>query len=103
MDQSQLNTEAEQKQTDLVILPSAVGGSRLNGNPLLALEVHGVHLSADTITATHLVNLVDPAGVVEDPLRERRLPGVDVRGDADVPHPSHGLPPPRHILLVPRT
>ena len=29
-------------------------------------------------------NLVGNSGVVEDPLRRRRLPGIDVRHDADV-------------------
>lgn len=90
------------KETDLVPLPGAVGGSGLDGDPLFALEVHGIHLGANTVAPAHLVDLVDPAGVVEDPLCQRRLPGVDVRGDADVPHPVHRLPPPRRVLLLPR-
>ena len=40
-------------------------------------------------------------GVVEDPLCQRRLPGVNVRGDADVLYPVDRLPQPRHVLLVP--
>ena len=85
---------------DLVVLPGTVGSGRLDGDALLALEVHGVHLGADAVAATHLVDLVDAAGVVQDPLRQRRLPGVDVRGDTDIPHPIHGLPPPRQLLVV---
>ena len=41
-------------------------------------------------------------GVVEDTLCQRHLPGVNVRGDADVLHPVDRLPPPRRFLLVPR-
>lgn len=39
---------------DVVVLPSTVGSSRLNGDALLSLEIHGVHLGADTILATNL-------------------------------------------------
>lgn len=39
---------------DVVVLPSTVGSSRLDGDALLSLEIHGVHLGADTILATNL-------------------------------------------------
>ena len=35
----------------------------------------------------HLTDLVDHAGVKKDALGQRRLAGVDVRGNADVPRP----------------
>jgi len=45
---------------------------------------------------------VDPTRVVQNPLRQRRLPGVDVRRDTDVAEPLHRLFPP-WILLRLRT
>ena len=65
-------------------LPDAVRRRRLDGDALLALEIHRVHLGADAVLAAHLVNLVDAAGVEKDALGERRLPGVDVGRDTDV-------------------
>jgi hypothetical protein len=65
-------------------VPDAVRRCGLDGDALLALEVHRVHLGPDAVLAPHLVNLVDPTGVKEDTLGERRLARVDVGGDADV-------------------
>jgi len=39
---------------DLCVLPFAVSGCRLDGNPLLALQVHMVHLGPHPILAAHL-------------------------------------------------
>ena len=70
-------------------------GARLDRDPLLALEVHRVeHLRR------HLA-LVDRVRRLEQPVRERRLPVVDVRDDAEVadalrgdhPAESSGAPP----------
>lgn len=69
---------------NLIIIPGAVGGGGLDGDALLALEVHGVHLGPDAVAAADLVDLVDAAGVEEDPLGEGGLAGVDVGGDPDV-------------------
>ena len=71
-------------QVDDVAVPLAVGGRRLDGDPLLALEIHRVHLGADAGLAADLLDPVDLARVEEDALRQGRLARVDVRGDADV-------------------
>src|ERR1700722_14634562 len=60
------------------------GGGGLDRDPLLALEIHRVHLGADAVLAAHLVDFVDAPRVVQDSLGERRLARVDVRRDADV-------------------
>src|SRR5207248_7856799 len=62
----------------------AVGGGRLDGDALLALQLHRVHLGADLVLPLHLVDLVDPPGVIEDALGQGRLARVDVGRDADV-------------------
>ncbi len=86
---------------DLVATPAAVGGGGLDRDAALALEVHAVHGRADVVLAAHLVDLVDPPGVVEDPLGQRGLARVDVGADADVADERdvvrHG-----HGLLAPR-
>jgi hypothetical protein len=64
--------------------PGAVGRGRLDGDAALALELHRVHLGADAVLAFDLVDRVDPLGVEEDALGQRRLAAVDVRRDADV-------------------
>ena len=71
-------------EVDVVAVPLAVGRGGLDRDALLALEVHRVHLGADAGLAADLLDLVDLARVEEDALGERRLPGVDVSGDADV-------------------
>ena len=65
-------------------VPDAVRRRGLDRDPLLALEVHRVHLGADAVLAAHLVDFVDAPRVKEDSLGERRLARVDVRRDADV-------------------
>src|SRR5690606_26202120 len=52
-------------------------------NAALPLQVHVVHGGA-IAAATDLANLVDAAGVVQDPLAEGRLTRVDVGRNADV-------------------
>ena len=64
--------------------PLEVRGGRLDGDPLLALEIHRVHLGAHAGLAPDLLDPVNLAGVEEDAFRERGLPGVDVGGDTDV-------------------
>ena len=71
-------------QVDDVAVPLAVGGRRLDRDPLLALEIHRVHLGADAGLAADLLDPVDLARVEKDALRQGRLARVDVRGDADV-------------------
>ena len=50
-------------------------------DPALLLLRHPVHRGGALVDLAHLVGA---AGVVEDPLRRRRLAGVDVRHDPDV-------------------
>eukprot|EP00967_Tisochrysis_lutea_P041206 scaffold49507_cov30-Tisochrysis_lutea.AAC.1 len=76
---------------DFVVSPCGVRGGRLDGDALLALELHEVHLCTHPVLASHLVDRADPAGVVEDALSERRLPRVNVRRDADVAHALEGV------------
>ena len=82
---------------DVVAVPDAVGGRRLDGDAALALEIHGVHGGAHAVLALHLVNGADTAGIEEDPLGQRGLARVDVGADADVADPGeidgHGLRP----------
>src|SRR3954447_22536797 len=65
-------------------VPLAVRGGGLDGDALLALQFHRVHLGADRVLPLHLVDRVDPAGVIEDALGQRRLTRIDVGADADV-------------------
>src|SRR5205823_13204168 len=59
-------------------------GGGLDRDALLTLQLHRVHLGADLVLPLHLVNLVDPPGVVEDALGQGRLARVDVRRDSDI-------------------
>lgn len=47
----------------------------------------GLFIMSSSAPVSHLVHLRDPAGVVQHSLGQGGLPGVDVRGDADVPDP----------------
>ena len=69
---------------DVVPLPGAVSGRRLDGDAALALEIHRVHLGAHAVLALHIVDGVDTLRVEEDALGQRRLARVDVGTDADV-------------------
>jgi hypothetical protein len=65
-------------EVQLVPLPGDADGLGLDGDAPFALELHGVeHLRA------HLARR-DRLGQLEDPVRERRLPVVDVRDDRKV-------------------
>ncbi len=71
-------------QVDIVVAPDAVGGGRLDGDALLALEIHGVHGGTHTGLALHLFDLVDFPGVEEDALGKGGFPRVDVGRDPDI-------------------
>lgn len=60
----------------------------LNGNPLLPLQIHTVHLGPHAILPSDIVNRLDPPRVEQDALRQSRLARVDVRGDSDVAAPD---------------
>jgi hypothetical protein len=55
------------------IVPPTKCGGRLNGNALFPFEVHGIHLGADTILATDIVNVLDATRIVQDAFRQGRL------------------------------
>ena len=73
------------------ILPVAKGGRRLNGNALFSFQVHGIHLGADAIFATHIVNGIDTTGVKEDALCQSRFATVNVGGNANVAEGGGGI------------
>ena len=68
---------------DTKIAPEGRCRSRRDRDATLLLLRHPVH---DRCALVDLAHLVGAAGVVEDPLRRRRLAGVDVRHDPDVAH-----------------
>ena len=65
-------------------VPHAVSRGRLDGDALLALEIHRVHFGADAVFAADLVDFVNSARIEQDSLGERRLARVDVGGNTDV-------------------
>ena len=67
---------------DAVIAPEAGGRRRGDGDAALLLLRHPVH---DRRAVMDLAQLVGDPGVVQDALGRGRLPGIDVRHDADVP------------------
>jgi hypothetical protein len=66
---------------DAVIAPEAGRRGGGDGDAALLLLLHPVHDGSAFVDFTDLVG--DP-GVEQDPLRGRRLPGINVRHDADV-------------------
>ncbi len=77
---------------ELVVLPEAGRGGRLDRDPALLLLVHEVGRRGAVV---HLTELVDLARELEDALGRRRLAGVDVRENTDVSvlaEVLHGLP-----------
>ncbi len=68
-------------QVDLVLLPLERGGGGGDRDPALPLLLHPVHLG---LAVVDLADLVDLAGVKQEPLRDRRLAGIDVGDHAQV-------------------
>ncbi len=68
-------------QVDLVLLPLERGRGRGDRDPALALLLHPVHLG---LAVVDLADLVDLAGVEQEPLRHGGLAGVDMGDDAEV-------------------
>jgi hypothetical protein len=62
--------------------PEAGCRGRRDRDAALLLLLHPIHRRRALV---HLTQLVRLAGVVQDALGRRRLPGIDVRHDADVP------------------
>lgn len=48
--------------------PIAEGGSRLNGDALLSLQLHRIHLSTDSISAANFMDGLDAASVEQNAL-----------------------------------
>ena len=69
---------------DVVVVPNGVGRGRLDRDPPLALQLHGIHGGTDVILALDLVHRVNAARVIENPLGERGLSRVDMGTDADI-------------------
>ena len=67
---------------DVVPGPEAGRGGGRDRDAALLLLLHPVHRGRALV---HFTDLVVLAGVVEDALGRRRLPGIDVGHDADVP------------------
>ena len=67
-------------EVELVALPLQPHRLRLDGDPALALDVHVVE---DLGVAGHLA-VGEPAGRLDQPVGERRLPMVDMRDDAEI-------------------
>jgi len=72
------------KPLDVVVLPLDVGRRRSDRDPALAFELHVVHGRADPVLTLDVVDRMDPLGVEQDPLGQRRLARVDVGRDLDV-------------------
>ncbi len=70
-------------QVDLVLVPQKGRRRGRDRDPPLSLVDAKVHRR---FTVVHLADLVGQAGVVQEALRRRRLPRVDVRDDPDVPN-----------------
>jgi hypothetical protein len=69
---------------DIGAFPFAVRCGGLDGDTLFTFKLHRIHLCAHAVLAPHLMDGIDLAGEVEDPLGERRLATVDVCADAEV-------------------
>jgi hypothetical protein len=63
------------------VLPERRGRGRGNRDAALLLLLHEIHGRGAVM---HLADLVALAGVIEDPLGRRRLPGIDVGHDAEI-------------------
>ena len=70
-------------EVDRVVLPLERGGGAGDRDAALLLELHVVHGGA-VAAAADVLDLVDAAGVVQNPLAQGRLARVDVGRDADV-------------------
>ena len=72
----EINVPRRVDDVDLRIIPADGRRGRGDRDPSLALELHVVHHRAFTL---HLLDDVGAAGVIQDPLGQRRLARVDVR------------------------
>jgi len=77
-----------------IILPITTSSSRFNSNPFLSLQIHRIHLRTNSIFPSNLMNLMNPSGVKQNPLRQRRLTGINMRRDPYVTDHFHRFLPP---------
>ncbi len=68
-------------EVDRGVAPADRGGRAGDRDPALALQVHVVH---GRPVAADLLHAVDPAGIEQDPLAQRRLAGVDMGRNTNV-------------------
>ncbi len=68
----------------MMVLPTTVGCGARYSDAALPLEIHRVHLRPYAVFAFDVVDHVDPLGVVQDSLGQRRLATVDVSRDPNV-------------------
>jgi hypothetical protein len=63
----------------LILLdPVTESSGGLNGNTLLTLKIHGIHLGTDAVTPADLVDSLDTTGVEKDSLGTGGLAAVDM-------------------------
>jgi len=72
---------------DPVVPPVAGGRGAGDGDTALALLLHVVHLGGAVVD---LAGTVHATGIIQDTLSRRRLTGVDMSHDPDVPDPVEG-------------
>ena len=63
-------------------MPESCGRGRGDGDAALLLLLHPVHGRSAVV---HFADLMRLAGIIEDALGRRRLSGIDVGHDAEIP------------------
>mmetsp|Transcript_11529 Transcript_11529/g.24575 ORF Transcript_11529/g.24575 Transcript_11529/m.24575 type:complete len:609 (-) Transcript_11529:113-1939(-) len=80
----EINVTGSIDNVDPRVLPSTEGGGGLDGDALLALEIHAVHFGTHAILPANIVDGVDPTGVVEDAFGQCGLSRVNMGGNSNV-------------------
>ena len=71
---------------DLISLPVDACGGTGDCYSSFSLKLHAVHGGSDSVLSMDFVDRVDPVAVVQDPLAEGCLSGINVRADSNVSH-----------------
>src|SRR6202451_4769559 len=66
---------------EALVMPESCGRGRGDGDAALLLLLHPVHGRSAVV---HFANLMRLTGIIEDALRGRRLPGINVSHDAEI-------------------
>src|ERR1035437_8198543 len=69
------------RSVEALVFPERGGRGRGDGDAALLLLLHPIHRRGAFV---HLADLMALAGVIEDPLRGRGFPGIDVGHDAEI-------------------